>query len=375
MEETYSVSNLATRYGMDEAAFVACAKSHQEEINYDDTHMVSRRGVWTFDQEAVVTLDKLLHYQEKVEESTDDLNETVTQLKSENDELKDKVGELANRLQMAGQQNAEATQQMQILQDQLIKLQNGRDKANSIALQNQANRADQAEKKAARLQEKLDSVSRTKAQEVHELEKQNADLQKKLSEYNKTLQERLKADFEVLNVKKNEDKLYQELRTHKGTITELKQEIAELEDKRDNIVAELSNLKGAVMTSVTALQNVTSELTQAAKVEIVSPAKDESRLRARKRKLHSRRKKSRKMKRRSARPSRLNLLVSKKPSEPICARNSVRNSICVKKMSPLPRKKGSSSASLHSSDCSVRQRLLRCLFSKPYEKRETHHVT
>ena len=128
MEETYSVSNLATRYGMDEAAFVACAKSHQEEINYDDTHMVSRRGVWTFDQEAVVTLDKLLHHQEKVEESTDELNETVTQLKSENDELKDKVGELANRLQMAGQQNAEATQQMQILQDQLIKLQNGRDK-------------------------------------------------------------------------------------------------------------------------------------------------------------------------------------------------------------------------------------------------------
>lgn len=282
MEETYSVSNLATRYGMDEAAFVACAKSHQEEINYDDTHMVSRRGVWTFDQEAVVTLDKLLHHQEKVEESTDELNETVTQLKNENNELKDKVGELANRLQMAGQQNAEATQQMQILQDQLIKIQNGRDKANSIALQNQSTRADQAEKKAARLQEKLDSVSRTKAQEVHELEKQNADLQKKLSEYNKTLQERLKADFEVLNVKKNEDKLYQELRTHKGTITELKQEIAELEDKRDNIVAELSNLKGAVMSSVTALQNVTSELTQAAKVEIVSPAKDEKQIESKK---------------------------------------------------------------------------------------------
>ena len=183
---------------------------------------------------------------------------------------------------MAGQQNAEATQQMQVLQDQLIKLQNGRDKANSIALQNQSTRADQAEKKAARLQEKLDSISRTKAQEVHELEKQNADLQKKLSEYNKTLQERLKADFEVLNVKKNEDKLYQELRTHKGTITELKQEIAELEDKRDNIVAELSNLKGAVMSSVTALQNVTSELTQAAKVEIVSPAKDEKQIESKK---------------------------------------------------------------------------------------------
>lgn len=162
---------------------------------------------------------------------------------------------------------------MQILQDQLIKLQNGRDKANSIALQNQATRADQAEKKAVRLQEKLDAVLRTKTQEVQDLEKQNADLQKKLSEYNKTLQERLKADFEVLSVKKNEDKLYQELRTHKGTITDLKQEISELEDKRDNIMAELSNLKASVMSSVTALQSVTSELTQAAKVEVVSPAK------------------------------------------------------------------------------------------------------
>lgn len=284
MEETYSysVSDLATRYGMDEATFVACAKSHQEEINYDDTHMTSRRGVWTFDQEAVATLDKLLHHQEKVEESADELSETVNQLKSENDDLKDKVNELAGRLQMAGQQNAEATHQMQILQEQLIKLQNGRDKANSIALQNQATRAEQAEKKAVRLQEKLDSVSRSKAQEVQELEKQNAELQKKLSEYNKTLQERLKADFEVLNVKKNEDKLYQELRTHKGTITELKQEIAELEDKRDNIVAELSNLKGAVMSSVAALQNVTSELTQAAKVEIVSPAKDEKQIASKK---------------------------------------------------------------------------------------------
>ena len=273
MEETYSVSDLAARYGMDETTFVACAKSHQEEINYEAPHMASRRGVWTFDQEAVATLDKLLHHQESVEESADELNETVTRLKSENDHLKEKVEELATRLQMAGHQNAEVTHQMQILQDQLIKLQNGRDKANSIALQNQATRADQAEKKAVRLQEKLDAVLRTKTQEVQDLEKQNVNLQKKLSEYNKTLQERLKADFEVLSVKKNEDKLYQELRSHKGTITDLKQEISELEDKRDNIMAELSNLKASVMSSVTALQNVTSELTQAAKVEVVSPAK------------------------------------------------------------------------------------------------------
>jgi len=260
----YSASDLRKRYGFetdkDLSSFV---KENLEAINFDGVqHAKTFRGTWSFDETAVRVLDQLLGYQD--EEAKQKAEERMKLLESENQSLSGQVEKLKETLQASQAANEKSMRDFHELQDRFIALQDGQKTVNATLLQKHQLRAEAAEKKAGRLQEKLDQESVQYGKQVKELEDRIEELQKKLEENHNLMEQKMKAEFEVLEARQNEDKIYKKLHGHETEIQSLKNHVAELKEEREASEQALQNLRQTILGSVNALENVRESLVHAA---------------------------------------------------------------------------------------------------------------
>lgn len=265
-----TANDLERRYrNISMADIVTCAKRYLEDINATGEHAKTQNGIWKFDEEAIRKLDGYIGYvpepskEEAEAKPAVEKKDPVKELSAENQRLVNEIHQLQDSVTTAEQKNDELSKEIKTLQSSLLRLQDGREAASSQLIRRNEQRAARAEAKSENLKKKLDELTKAKDEQAAELQSRIEELQSKLVATTKSLEEKVKNDFMVLEAQQSENRLYKELADSKQKITDISANVEDERALKEDAWNEIKELKGVLANASHQLESIISQLNAA----------------------------------------------------------------------------------------------------------------
>lgn len=277
-----TVSFLRKRYGMNSNKEVSnFLKDHLEQINFDAAHIQISKGEWHFDDESLPVIDAAIGYVEKAEsaipKSAD--NDILERTKQELDLANQQIDALRSELQKANDIIRTDKMEHQKLQDEVVMARQQQDSINNSLIQKNQLRAEKAEKEVERLTKRLNSVIESKDKQISELKERVAEHQQKLTDQIKLMEEKAKAEFDVLTAKKEVDRVYSKMHETEQMTDKLNQALSASTEEKEDALNKISSIQHEIVRALQQLTQIQVQLAACADISTVQPeAKDDTNL-------------------------------------------------------------------------------------------------
>ena len=266
------VAELASRYGMSEKDFQNVLKEHLEALNDDGEHVKFVAKKWSIDDSVLGILDKLLGYvppEAKSAPSGDEKNEKLVQkLTCENEKLSQRLQSISSSFEKLKKENDD-------LQNQFLGIQEGREAINSGLVRKYKGLAESAQKDLEQVKNRLDAVISEKNQQSAEAQKRIAELHAELQKCNEIQKAKLETDFHLVEAKKQQEKLFDELNQSKQEYDSLQDRLSNVQFEKDHADKRISLMLLQIKQAINIVQSAQSQLT-ALLAESDSKVKQES---------------------------------------------------------------------------------------------------
>lgn len=284
-------------------------KSHEEIVKTIQLHLGEladharyEKGTWHLDDEAVALMDSYMKPSaetppgksseevceaEEPPETTIEASE-VEVVVSANDENENEntaeaeIAALKQKLKDTEQKAADYANELAVLQEKFLRWQNGKDAMNSSFIKKHQIRAETAEKELKKMQQRFQDDIARKDERIKELESRIDDMQEKLVANHNEIEERQreinaltrkiddikedaaarcsKAELRVLESKRSEDKLYQELHVTENKLNTLTQRLETANEDRSEALRQMAQMKAEFISVKSKLIEITAGL-------------------------------------------------------------------------------------------------------------------
>lgn len=252
------VAELASRYGMSEKDFQNVLKEHLEALNDDGEHVKFVAKKWSIDDSVLGILDKLLGYvppEAKSAPSGDEKNEKLVQkLTCENEKLSQRLQSISSSFEKLKRENDD-------LQNQFLGIQEGREAINSGLVRKYKGLAESAQKDLEQVKNRLDAVISEKNQQSAEAQKRIAELHAELQKCNEIQKAKLETDFHLVEAKKQQEKLFDELNQSKQEYDSLQDRLSNVQFEKDHANKRISLMLLQIKQAINIVQSAQSQLT------------------------------------------------------------------------------------------------------------------
>ena len=252
-------AELASRYGLSKKEFENTLKENLELLNEDGEHVKLVSHEWKVDEAARNTLDTLLDFK-TVAETQDELAEkasedgrTIQRLQEENLALSKKLDSLTSAYNKLKAESDD-------LQSRFLSIQDGREAINSGLVRKYQSMAEEASKELEQVKRRLDTV-------MAERDKQNAATQKRIEELHQQLSERnnlekakLEADFHLVEAKKMQEKLYDELHQQQQSYDSLNDRLGNVQFEKEHADKRISLMLLQIKQAIDIVKSAESQL-------------------------------------------------------------------------------------------------------------------
>lgn len=252
-------AELASRYGLSKKEFENTLKENLELLNEDGEHVKLVSHEWKVDEAARSTLDTLLDFK-AVAETQDELAEkasedgrTIQRLQEENFALSKKLDSLTSAYNKLKAESDD-------LQSRFLSIQDGREAINSGLVRKYQSMAEEASKELEQVKRRLDTV-------MAERDKQNAATQKRIEELHQQLSERnnlekakLEADFHLVEAKKMQEKLYDELHQQQQSYDNLNDRLGNVQFEKEHADKRISLMLLQIKQAIDIVKSAESQL-------------------------------------------------------------------------------------------------------------------
>lgn len=256
------VAELASRYGMSEKDFQNVLKEHLEALNDDGEHVKFVAKKWSIDDSVLGILDKLLGYvppEAKSAPSGDEKNEKLVQkLTCENEKLSQRLQSISSSFEKLKRENDD-------LQNQFLGIQEGREAINSGLVRKYKGLAESAQKDLEQVKKDLEQVKNRLDAVISEKNQQSAEAQKRIAELHAELQKfqkaKLETDFHLVEAKKQQEKLFDELNQSKQEYDSLQDRLSNVQFEKDHADKRISLMLLQIKQAINIVQSAQSQLT------------------------------------------------------------------------------------------------------------------
>ena len=284
-------------------------KSHDEIVEMIQLHLGEltdharyEKGVWYLDKKAVEIMDSVMGYKtyipkenfgeeekaqelEAAKEVSNEVAETETAEVSAVDKEPENVPEEPlpdDELTLLKKKLANTEQELANLQEKFTEIQNGREAMNSSFIKKHQLRAETAEKELKKVQKRFQEDMAHKDERIKELEVRIENMQEKLVANHDELEQRQKeindltrqiesikedaaarcskAELRVLDSKRSEDKLYQELHVTENKVNTLSQRLETANEDRSEALKQMAEMKAEFVSVKAKLIEITAGL-------------------------------------------------------------------------------------------------------------------
>lgn len=256
------VKELRLRYRLSsDQEVIQAIKENLEVLNQKGNHARFADGRWTVDDEAVKFLDTVFTYlgDEKTEKTagSTDAEKTV----KENAALHQQMKAMQKELKEAREAARNYAADFQEIQNKYLAMQEGQTETNTAMVRKAKARADQAEKELSRLNDRYASLEATSAQRIDELKAKVNELMDKLAQSNSVMEQRVKAEFDLLQSKKAEDKLYEQLQEGEKKTSELTAKLQQAKEGHQATLQSIDALKSDMQEWAALCQKLERQMT------------------------------------------------------------------------------------------------------------------
>ncbi len=266
-----TLSFLRKRYGLNSNKEVSnFLKEHLEQINYDDAHIQTSKGEWHFDDEALLLIDAAIGYVEKAESAMPetDNDHTLKMMQHELESAKQQIDVLKEELQKANDIIRTDKMEHQKLQDEVVMARQQQDVVNTSLIQKNQLRAEKAEKEVERLTKRLASITESKDRQIAELKDRVAEHQQKLTDQIKLMEEKAKAEFDVLTAKKEVDRVYSKMHETEQLTDKLNLALSASTEEKEDALNKVANIQQEIVRALQQLTQVQTQLASCADISI-----------------------------------------------------------------------------------------------------------
>lgn len=256
------IKGLRRRYHLDsDQEIIRAIKENLESINQKGNHAYFSNGNWMIDEEAVKYLDTVFSYIEDDEHETakgnDERNKETTM---ENTRLQQKIEAMQKELAEARETARNYAEDFQEIQNKYLAMQEGQAQTNTAMVRKAKARAEQAEKELERVSARFHALQEDSQQEITNLKDKVNELMEKLTQSNGIMEQRVKAEFDLLQSKKAEDKLYEQLREGERKTSELTEKLAAAKEGHQQTLQSIDSLKSDMTEWVALCQKLERQM-------------------------------------------------------------------------------------------------------------------
>lgn len=237
------VKELRLRYRLSsDQEVIQAIKENLEVLNQKGNHARFSNGRWTVDEEGVKFLDTVFTYLGEEKADAEPAADTA-QAAKENQALHQQMKAMQKELQEAREAARNYASDFQEIQNKYLAMQEGQAETNTAMVRKAKARADQAEKELERLNDRYNSLEASSAQRIDELKAKVNELMDKLAQSNSVMEQRVKAEFDLLQSKKAEDKLYEQLQEGEKKAGELTAKLQQAKEGQQRTLRSIDELK------------------------------------------------------------------------------------------------------------------------------------
>lgn len=256
------IKGLRRRYHLDsDQEIIRAIKENLESINQKGNHAYFSNGSWMIDEEAVKYLDTVFSYIEDDErETSKGDNERNKETAQENTRLQQKIEAMQKELAEARETARNYAEDFQEIQNKYLAMQEGQTETNTAMIRKAKARADQAEKELERVSARFHTLQADSQQEIATLKDKVNELMEKLMQSNGIMEQRVKAEFDLLQSKKAEDKLYEQLREGEKKTSELTEKLVAEKEGHQQTLQSIDSLKSDMVEWVALCQKLERQM-------------------------------------------------------------------------------------------------------------------
>ena len=265
-----TVSFLRKRYGLNSNKEVGnFLKEHLEQINFDAPHIQISKGEWHFDSEALPVIDAAFGYVELAESGSEDMevNNQLQVVQHELEIARQQIDTLKDELQKANDIIRNDKIEHQKLQDEVVTVRQQQDALNNSLIQRNQIRAEKAEKEVERLTNRLASTIESKDKQIAELKERVAEHQQKLTDQIKLMEEKAKAEFDVLTAKKEVDRVYSKIHESEQYTDKLNQQLTDSIEAKEDALNKVSTIQHEIVRALRQLSNIQEQLSACVEIK------------------------------------------------------------------------------------------------------------
>lgn len=253
----FQSAELASRYGMSKKDFENTLKENLELLNDDGEHVKLVAHKWEIDNVARDNLDDLLDYkpedlQEHADEKRED-NRMVEHLQEENATLVKKIDSLTTAYNKLKKESDD-------LQSRFLSIQDGRDAINSGLVRKYQSMAEESSRELEQVKRRLDTVMTERDKQNAANQKRIEELHNQLSERNKLEKAKLEADFNLVEAKKMQEKLYDELHQQQLSYDSLNDRLGNVQFEKEHADKRISLMLLQIKQAIDIVKSAESQL-------------------------------------------------------------------------------------------------------------------
>lgn len=256
------IKGLRRRYHLDsDQEIIRAIKENLESINQKGNHAYFSNGSWMIDEEAVKYLDTVFSYIEDDErETAKGDNERNKETAQENTRLQQKIEAIQKELAEARETARNYAEDFREIQNKYLAMQEGQAQTNTVMVRKAKARAEQAEKELERVNARFNALQADSQQEIATLKDKVNELMEKLTQSNGIMEQRVKAEFDLLQSKKAEDKLYEQLREGEKKTSELTEKLVAAKEGHQQTLQSIDSLKSDMAEWVALCQKLERQM-------------------------------------------------------------------------------------------------------------------